>query len=272
MVPIGFMAWRIGGLLDVYQQFDWILSAGFDGVGFHASQGVAGQWQGVDPAGCQGEKRTQLRRLLERFALVEIHAPFALELSTATLRRSMDGLDPVLAFAGDIGASVVTVHARLPETRSEATADAWHAALSQLDRTAASRGTIVGLETVTGFESVRSAGFQRVGITLDVGHVTLAQDRRPLETSGGIAALICRLGGGLVHLHVHDVDGRRDHVEPGTGCIDFSALAAALRASDYRHGITLELNPDHVSPEGIQRSRAYVAAALQENGTFLCAV
>jgi sugar phosphate isomerase/epimerase len=267
MVPIGFMAWRIGGLLDVYQQFDWILTAGFDGVGFHASQGVAGQWQGVDPVTCRGEARAHLRRVLDRCALVEVHAPFALELSLATLRPAMDGLDPVLAFAGDVGASVVTVHARLPEARSEAAADAWHGALDQLDRTAASRGTMVGLETVAGLERVRSGVFRRVGITLDVGHVTLAEGRQELEASGGIAALIHGLGGALVHLHVHDVVGRRDHVEPGTGCIDFSALGAALRATGYRHGIMLELNPDHVSPEGIQRSRAYVAASLEGNGT-----
>ena len=74
MIPVGFMAWRIGGLLDVYQQFDWILEAGFDGVGFHASQGVAGQWQGIEPAACLGEARTHLRRLLERFLRADSHA------------------------------------------------------------------------------------------------------------------------------------------------------------------------------------------------------
>lgn len=49
MWDICMMAWRIGEMLDIDTQLEWIREAGFDGVGFHASPGEPGQWQGIDP-------------------------------------------------------------------------------------------------------------------------------------------------------------------------------------------------------------------------------
>jgi hypothetical protein len=46
---ICMMAWRIGEMLDIGAQPEWIREAGFDGVGFHASPGEPDEWQGIDP-------------------------------------------------------------------------------------------------------------------------------------------------------------------------------------------------------------------------------
>ena len=49
MWDICLMAWRIGEMLHIDAQLEWIREAGFDGVGLHANPGVPGQWQGIDP-------------------------------------------------------------------------------------------------------------------------------------------------------------------------------------------------------------------------------
>jgi len=46
---IYMMAWRIGEILDIDAQLEWIREAGFDGAGLHADPGEPGQWQGIDP-------------------------------------------------------------------------------------------------------------------------------------------------------------------------------------------------------------------------------
>ncbi len=49
MWDICMMAWRIGEILDIDAQLEWIREAGFDGAGLHASPGEPGQWQAIDP-------------------------------------------------------------------------------------------------------------------------------------------------------------------------------------------------------------------------------
>jgi len=48
----------------------------------------------------------------------------------------------------------------------------------------------------------------------------------------------------LVHVHIHDYDGRYDHQALGKGVLDFAALAAALRDIGYAGQLSLELNPE----------------------------
>ena len=120
MLKIGNMLWRIGRLLDVERQMAWTRRAGFDGVGLHASAGTPGQWRGIEPSACGPEERARLREKLADFAFVEIHAPFAIELRAENLPESVSALAPVLDFAHDLGAGVVTLHAQ-PATASPAT-------------------------------------------------------------------------------------------------------------------------------------------------------
>jgi len=253
--PIAKMAWRIGDTLDIHRQFDWIESAGFDGVGFHAHAGTPGQWCGIDPATCGEAERQRLRERLSAFAFVEIHAPFALTLAPDATVPIVDGLAPVFAFAGDVGATVVTVHGNPPPP--ERVEVPWLDALSRLDAMARENDVVIGLETTVNFATIRKQALPNIGITLDVGHM-YCNGRKPLEPFGSIGAVVHDIGPAMMHLHLHDVRDGRDHVEIGTGEVDFPDLLGALKATGYGRTLCLELNPDAVAPEAMQRSLAAV--------------
>lgn len=266
MWPIGNMLWRIGELLDFDQQLAWTREAGFAGVGFHASAGVPGQWRGLEPAACDPTERARLRRELGRFSFAEIHAPFAIELRTEVLAASIAALAPVLKLAQDLGVGVVTVHAQLPAPKAGADLARWLGPMRELDGQAALAQTTVALEIADGFAAVQSWALPRVGINLDVGHMYLEANRHVLAQCGGLGSLIRQLGSGLVHLHLHDVraDGKLDHLELGTGVVAFAELVATLRTIGYDHSMTLELNPDRVTPTGIRRSADHLRHCFRE--------
>ncbi|MBI2300462.1 MAG: sugar phosphate isomerase/epimerase [Armatimonadetes bacterium] len=256
MWPVGFMTWRIGDLLDPGEQFAWVADHGFEAVGFHASPGDPPHWRGVDPGGCPAPERARLRRLLDAFERKEVHAPFRLTLGPDAPEQTVDELLPVLDLAGDLGCDVVTVHLRLPPDGALA---AQRDAAARLGTEALRRGLVIGLETEWGFDAIRTWGADGVGVTLDIGHLHLDAPRY-LDPFGSLEAVVRHLGDLLVHLHVHDVDDLSDHVEPGTGRVDFDSLLRGLQATGYQGMLMLELNPDRVTPEAIARSRVTLLA------------
>jgi sugar phosphate isomerase/epimerase len=269
MPKIANMLWRIGELLDFDQQLAWTREAGFGGVGFHASAGVPGKWRGVEPSACDAAQRARLRRELGRFSFAEIHAPFAIELRTDALSSSLTALAPVLKLAEDLDVGVVTVHAQLPGPDADSDscaidASAWLASMEQLNARAARVPTRVALEITQGFAAVMGWGLANVGVNLDVGHMYLPPNRQALRDMSGIGDLIRHLGTSLIHLHLHDVDGDTDHIEIGTGIVAFDEIAVALQDIGYPYGVTLELNPDRVTPEGIRRSAEHVRRCFRE--------
>ena len=165
------MVWRIGELLDFDQQLAWVLDAGFDGIGFHASAGDPGNWCGIDPASCDASERDRLRQRIGRFAFAEVHAPFAIGLQSGSLSASVSQLRPVLDLAHDLGAGIVTVHAEVPPAGDEAHRSEWHDAMQKLDRDARRAQTRIALEIASGFETVAGWYLPNVGVTLDVGHM-----------------------------------------------------------------------------------------------------
>jgi sugar phosphate isomerase/epimerase len=256
MYKIGYMLWRIGPWLDVYEQLAWVRQADSEGVGLHASAGVPGQWRGVDPATCSVEERRRLCEALAPFTFREIHAPFRVDLHTETLQSDIAVLEPVLALAGDVEAGIVTVHAQLPTEDTELRQ--WLGPMQALNRRAAQAQTVVALEITREFDAVMGWGLSHVAVNLDVGHMYLPAHAAMREQCGGIGGLIRHLGSVLVHLHVHDVVGNVDHIEVGTGGVDWQDMIAALHDIGYARGLCLELNPDRVSPEGMHRSKEYL--------------
>jgi len=246
------MAWRIGDILGLHEQIDWVYESGFDALGFHASAGVPGQWEGIDPRAADEGRRRRLREQVERFAMAEVHAPFSSALTSDSLSEAVESLLPVLDFAGDVGVDVVTIHAALPEDTG-----GWRQALERLNACAAENELVIGMEITEGFECVANLGMPNIGITLDVGHMYF-HDGRLLEPFGTIGDLVRSLGDTLVNLHMHDYDGTHDHIEPGTGMVDLAGVLEALGDIGYRRGMCLELNPDRVSPEGLRRSLAWM--------------
>ena len=256
MWPIAAMAWRIGDLLAVEAQLDWMSAHGFTGAAFHASAGVPGVWQGVEPTDCSSARREQLRATLRAFRFTELHAPFRCVLGAADSESVVEELVPTLDLAGDVEADVVTVHLAPPAVD--------HAVLSRavkrLDELAAERRLRIGLEAEHGFDLVRGWDLPRVGVTLDIGHLYAVAAGRHLAAFGSLSAVVQYLGPLLVHAHVHDVDAQSDHTTIGTGCVDFASFSEGLAAIGYAGGLTLELNPDRASPEAIAHSRRVLEA------------
>ena len=244
MWPIANMVWRIGEIVDVHEQIAWTRDHGFTGVAFHACAGSAGAWQGVEPAECTGAARAAMRDEIAGFELREIHAPFAIKLPAGA-----EALRGILDFAGDVGAGVVTVHADLPP------AAAWLDVMGPLNDAAAERGLVIGLEVLDHFDELHACGLPNIGVTLDLGHLCAADDGRHLRRLGTVGDAVRQVGDRLFHLHVHDWDGGVDHIEVGTGRIDFDDALAALKDIGYARGMCLEMNPGRVGPEGILRSR-----------------
>lgn len=261
------MLWRIGDLLDIDRQLAWTRDAGFDGVAFHASAGVPGKWRGVEPAACDAGERARLHNEIDRFTFAEIHAPFAIELRTETLSAGISALAPVLELAEDLGVGVITVHARLPGPEASTELSGWLAPMQQLNAEATGRQTRIALEITHGFDVVMGWGLPNVGVNLDVGHMHLPASRQTLRDMGGIGSLIRHIGDSLIHLHLHDVAGDVDHIEIGTGVVAFDELATALHDVGYPYGVTLEMNPDRVTPDGIRRSADHLSRCFQEAAT-----
>ena len=280
MWPICNMLWRIGDILPVDEQLAWCLEAGFDGIGLHASAGHPGQWRGVDPAAASPRYRRELRRQLGPFARCEVHAPFSIVLGPGDPGSRDPGsgdpaegaaaLEPVIAFAADIGAAVVTAHGHLPDTCG--TQARWLEAMGRLDACAASNGIRLGLEVVSGFDQVAAWRLPQVGVTLDVGHMYAQDEGQHLQPYGSIGDLVRALGPSLFHLHVHDVEAAPstpgapllDHLEVGVGQVDFEDLMRGLAANGYGGALCLEMNPDRVSPEGIGRSLRRLRALIHD--------
>ncbi len=264
MIKIGNMLWRIGEILDFDQQLAWIRDAGFDGVGFHASAGIPGEWCGIEPCACSAGERKRLRKEIGRLAFAEIHAPFRIELRSETLSSDTTALMPILELAQNLGAGIVTVHALVSDSDVNSGLAGWLVPMQTLNAKAIQAETKVALEIVAGFDKVISWGLSNVGVNLDVGHMYLPANRQTLKDAGGIRNLIRHIGSALIHLHLHDVDGNTDHIEIGTGGVEFKEIAAALQDIGYQHNATLEMNPDRVSPEGILRSAENVRRCFRE--------
>jgi len=105
------MVWRIGKILDFYDQVVWIKSQGFDSISFHDRPGEPGQWSGFDSAAPTPQQLQRLRSALAGFTDIEINGPFELgyKLSSPdkTVRKeTVAAFLPSLQLAQAIGARV----------------------------------------------------------------------------------------------------------------------------------------------------------------------
>ncbi|MCP4638911.1 MAG: TIM barrel protein [bacterium] len=261
---LAFMCWRIGDIIEFDAQVQWVKDAGFESIAFHASPGNPGHWRGIEPTQADADERHRLRDLLAPFKQREIHAPFSAVLAQPTPESVLEHLETTFTFAGDVGANVVTVHAKPPQLDAADTT-AWNQALDRLDKVAGKAGIRVGIEFMERFEWLRTPQRDHIGATLDIGHMYL-NNGAGYKPYGGIREQIQALDDVLFHVHIHDYDGKRDHSEMGTGHIDFDAALLGLADIGYRGVLCLELNPDWVTPEGLKRSADFLRNRASELG------
>ena len=131
------------------------------------------------------------------------------------------------------------------------------------------RGVFIGLEnifsrefqdrTLEAVETFDEHG--GLGICIDLGHAEMRRDY-PNETP---VDLIRDFGPVLLHLHVHDVAGERDHQPLGSGRMDYAAIAAALREANFDGTAVLEIQaPDPIATieDGWKRLKALTGEEL----------
>jgi sugar phosphate isomerase/epimerase len=259
-MKIGCMLWRIGDILDLYEQIEWVKEHRFQEVSFWTIPGIPGAWQGFGAEQATQDDINKLKSALVGIPEVDLHAGFPLDSTDADSRKAtIQRLMPTFELAEAINASVVTIH---PDQRtaefSGATRDAALAdSLMQINEVAGKSNVLVGIETEWDMLLIEELDLPHVGITVDTGHMHF-RDGEAFKPYGSLGGLIKRFRKKIVHLHVHDYDGKLDHIAVGRGYIDFPDIIKALCEIQFQGSLCLEINPDREPPEAICESRELI--------------
>ena len=226
------------------------------------------------------------------FLLHEIGEYSAAKLSYKNMedaKEILEGLKETIEYASKGGFRVLTIHPALYNPRKPRYAyshvaekylepnEAWVASLNRLKelaRYAERRGVILGLENMPFrlyedgevleaphfgrtkkefMEILSNIGMDSLRMTFDVGHAnTICQ---PADYVKGIVNLI-------VHIHIHDNDGRYDqHAPLGVGTVNFHLLFKILSSEGYSNSIVIERAVDEKIMEDLDKIRYYISEA-----------
>jgi L-ribulose-5-phosphate 3-epimerase len=195
------------------------------------------------------------------------HAPTLLHDDNA-LR--LDFLRRAVAIGADLGAEAVSFWAGIrpagvdPDTAWQRLVDGCAATL----KTAEERGVTLGFEPEPGMLVEDIAGWRRLhaalgepagfGITLDIGHC------RCLEPDP-VPDCVAAVAGHLVNVQIDDMRrGTHEHLEFGTGEIDFPPVLRALDAAGYTGLVAVELpRHSHAAPDVAARSIDFLRNAAE---------
>ncbi|MGI5459320.1 sugar phosphate isomerase/epimerase family protein [Streptomyces sp. CA-249302] len=264
----GFTQHRLDAVLGI------LADLGYDGVALTLDH------IHLDPyADDLSQRLTALARSLNRYGLdltVETGAPYLLDprgKHLPTLMADDDGrrtdlLRRAVHIAADLGSP--TVHlcsGPAPEGLSEADAFKRLAAgLGPVLETAERYGVALAFEPEpymfvdTVDKCLRLAellgGHELFGITLDIGHAHCVEERPLLECVRLAAPR-------LLNVQIEDMRrGIHQHLEPGTGEIDFPPVLAALRALRHDGLVSVEIQGGTLdAPEVARRSIEFLRAA-----------
>jgi L-ribulose-5-phosphate 3-epimerase len=193
------------------------------------------------------------------------HAPTFLHDERAV---RIDLLRRAVAIGADLGAEAVSCWAGVRPSDVDA-GTAWRRlvdGVAAVVATAADTGVPIGFEPEPGMLVEDIAGWRRLraalgapaafGLTLDIGHC------RCLEPVG-VPECVLDVAGHLVNVQIDDmVRGVHEHLEFGTGEIDFPPVLRALRDGGYRGLVAVELpRHSHDAPGVARRSLEFLRAA-----------
>jgi L-ribulose-5-phosphate 3-epimerase len=196
------------------------------------------------------------------------HAPTFLHDERAV---RIDFLRRAVAIGADLGAEAVSCWAGVRPSDVDADT-AWKRlvdGVAEVVATATDAGVPIGFEPEPGMLVEDIAGWKRLradlgapaafGLTLDIGHC------RCLEPVG-VPECVEDVVGDLVSVQIDDmVRGVHEHLEFGTGEIDFPPVLRALREGGYRGLVAVELpRHSHAAPDVARRSLEFLEAAQQQ--------
>ncbi len=193
------------------------------------------------------------------------HAPTLLDAEPA-LR--LDFLRRAVRVGADLGAEAVSFWAgvRPASVTVETAWDRLVSGCSSIVDSAVAAGVVLGfepepgmlVEDLDGWFALRDALGEppAFGLTLDIGHCQC------LEPSP-VPDAVKRAGPYLVNVQIDDmVRGVHEHLEFGTGEIDFPPVLAALAGTGYRGLVAVELpRHSHAAPDVARRSLAFLREA-----------
>jgi L-ribulose-5-phosphate 3-epimerase len=188
--------------------------------------------------------------------------------------RRIDFLLRAVDVAADLGAEALSFWSGvLPDGTPPAVG--WERLARGVDRVldaAVARGVTVGFEpepgmlvdTIDRYDALcaRLGHPEHIGLTLDIGHCQCLEP-------GTVPDCIRRAGRSLVNVQIDDM--RRDvheHLEFGTGEIDFPPVLSALAGCGYSGLVSVELpRHSHAAPEVARRSLRYLQLAADVPAT-----
>jgi L-ribulose-5-phosphate 3-epimerase len=231
----------------------------------------------LDPFTCTASDVLSLARRLDQLGLVVVvetgarylldpwhkHAPTLLDDDPA-LR--LDFLRRAVRIGADIGASAVSFWAGVPAVAHDVAWDRLVSGCSSIVDTAAALGVTLGFEPEPGmlvqnlddFFTLRSrlGAPDCFGLTLDIGHCQCLE-------AAPVPDCVKRAGPHLVNVQIDDmVRGVHEHLEFGTGEIDFPPVMRALTETGYAGLVAVELpRHSHAAPSVARKSLAFLKAA-----------
>ncbi len=266
---------------NIYEQIAWIRDAGFAEVELSCCPNptfARGLWaRELSPTSIDA-----LRAALTGFATVDLHAPFqnvfdvTLVSPNPLLRAlSIEEITHAMRLAADIGGDVVTFHTGRP--CSGVTPEEHRCylidSLRRLNEAARKCGVRLGAEVADYFmpadryELLEELALERIGITLDVGHIARESPDGPMYRAyGTIGGFVRRFAPLIWHVHLHDYDSERDHLQLGAGQLDLPDVLRALYDVEYAGNLSFEFNPALVEPSQMLESKAHLEQLLQRLG------
>ncbi|MEV4756485.1 sugar phosphate isomerase/epimerase family protein [Micromonospora sp. NPDC049559] len=187
--------------------------------------------------------------------------------------RRVDFLRRAVAIGADLGAEAVSCWAGIRPGGLPAGA-AWDrlvAGCAEVVRAADAAGVPIGFEPEPGMLVAEIADWWRLrrdlgdppgfGITLDIGHC------RCLEPAP-VPECVAQVAAHLVNVQIDDMRrGVHEHLEFGTGEIDFPPVLRALADAGYRGLVAVELpRHSHAAPAVAARSIDFLRTAAEQAG------
>lgn len=182
--------------------------------------------------------------------------------------RRIDLLERAVRIAADLGAEAVSFWSGVkpPGVPDAVAADRLVSGCAKVVAAADEAGVPLGFEPEPGMFVEDLDGYDRLferlgrpdrfGLTLDIGHC------RCLEPQS-VPDCVRRAGPRLVNVQIDDMRrGTHEHLEFGTGEIDFPPVLAALAETGYRGLVAVELpRHSHAAPDVCRRSIHFLRAA-----------
>lgn len=180
------------------------------------------------------------------------HEPTLMARDAEARQRRLDFYDRCAAIGADLGARVLSFWTGVDRDggsdRQAYLAEAVAAACELVRR----RGLQPSLEPEPGHAVETTAQYRSLAaalgplapaLTLDVGHLYAVWEGEP-------AAVIAAAGPHLAQVHLEDMRlGVHEHLPPGTGVVDFTAVLTALQRAGYQGPVCWELaRSSHAAP------------------------